>query len=153
MSEDVCDGCGKPPRRRKNNNSDDDTLLIPLKKCTQCRLVSYHDTVCQRNHWKIHKPHCRHHDDQISNSSSAVCCTRVEEREGRGKCLVAIESIDAGQVIRMHARGNKNDEGSVAPMVPLVLFAANRAMYCAICFGYIRFFFVNTCRRSRIACL
>ena len=30
----------------------------PLRKCTQCELAHYCGKVCQRAHWKVHKPAC-----------------------------------------------------------------------------------------------
>ena len=44
----TCAACGMPPKEN-----------IPLKSCTRCKSVSYHDKTCQENHWKTgHKRQC-----------------------------------------------------------------------------------------------
>jgi len=48
----VCDGCGRPPYLKGGKP-------VPLRKCTHCWLVSYHNAECQGNHWKDHKSICR----------------------------------------------------------------------------------------------
>lgn len=155
LSPVVCDGCGEPPN---NNNKS-------LKRCTRCRRAAYHNVECQRRHYPLHRADCRRWSKQqqqqqapaeerrqqqptaaetATATGSARTMVRVEEREKRGKCLVAVKDIGANQFIvpppmTATKSGTLNEHQSAihttfAPMVPPVLFPEQRLTHCAVCF-------------------
>jgi hypothetical protein len=69
----------------------------------------YHDRECQREHHPTHKAAC-------------IPPFRVQEMEGRGKCLFAAKPFDMGEKLSFQA------------FVPPVLIEACRPHYCAYCF-------------------
>jgi len=128
MAETVlCDGCGKPPRQNPNG------LPIPLKKCTRCRTTVYHDTTCQKAHYPKHKKVCR--KGNRAKQSQVGTEKRqgqyfIEERPGRGKCLIASRIIPPGEII-------SSEKSSFEPFVPPVLNESHRRSRCCVCFGEI----------------
>jgi hypothetical protein len=128
----VCDGCGLPPW------TDSSGAIIPLKKCSRCTTVAYHNVVCQKKGFPGHKQQCR----KPAQAATAVSprqapalptVYKIEERAHRGKCLVAKRALRYGDVVSMsHFEG-----GFFAPLVPPVLFETCRDSVCAVCFGKI----------------
>lgn len=120
-----CDACGLPPRLA----ADQETLL-PLRRCSRCHKVYYHDVECQRRHRSQHKKSCRRAtiicaDEHDTTTASSSPLYHVEERPNKGRCLVACQTIPAGQQITADA---------FPPLVPPVLNQANRHTRCALCF-------------------
>lgn len=157
----ACDGCGKAPRRLvvDKNNTQEAPVVVPLQRCSRCKSVLYHDEICQRNHWKQHRKLCRQlasagnqgkWDRMENKKNSAGHHYRVEERKGRGKCLLASRTFSPGERISSSRCAGKaeacpcsssssseslNDTHLFLPMVPPVLNEAHRLTHCAYCFG------------------
>jgi SET domain/MYND finger len=138
MEARYCDGCGKAPHVHEDGS------LIPLKRCTRCRHVSYHDAECQRRHYKEHKAKCRcslpndivaavdnKRQDRVDSDAKLF---QVEERKNRGKCLVAKCGIRPGQAVIA-----ADKKSYFRPMAPPVLFQACRRSHCAVCFGAVTY--------------
>jgi hypothetical protein len=86
-----------------------------LKRCSICHNAWYHDAVCQKKHFSVHKKECRRQQQQqqkqrqqqrqittesnINNNNSGSPEFDVQERKGRGKCLIALSKIRKGQRI------------------------------------------------------
>lgn len=126
-----CDGCGQPPRRDTEN-----ATIVPLLKCTRCRRSSYHDVICQRRHYPLHKTACRGRQC-VGGSSESPLMFAVQPKTFHGTnehCLVAIANVEPGFNL-----GTKTALGrcNFAPMVPPVLFHAQRSSHCAVCFASI----------------
>lgn len=128
----ACDGCGLPPW------TDSSGSIIPLKKCSRCKTVGYHNVVCQKKGFPGHKQQCR----KLPQAATAVSprqapslptVYKIEERFHRGKCLVAKQALSFGDVISM----SHLEEEFFAPLVPPVLFETCRDSVCAVCFGKI----------------
>mmetsp|Transcript_10865 Transcript_10865/g.23015 ORF Transcript_10865/g.23015 Transcript_10865/m.23015 type:complete len:143 (+) Transcript_10865:139-567(+) len=79
--EKTCAYCGLPPRKDENG------ICIKMKKCSRCKIVSYHDIDCQKHHWKIHKNSCGKKDSTTSSQSSsgAASATRGPAPSNRTK--------------------------------------------------------------------
>lgn len=117
----LCDACGLPPRLYNDGQTP-----IPLRRCSRCQRTWYHDRECQRRHFFAgHKQACRRNTTTSTTRNDTETLFRVEERSGRGRCLVACQSISAKQPIA----------DSFAALVPPVLNQANRGVRCALCFG------------------
>jgi hypothetical protein len=120
----LCDACGLPPRL-----SNDGQTPIPLRRCSRCQRTWYHDRECQRRHFVAgHKQACRRNTTAPTTKNAPEDLVCVEERSGRGRCLVACQFISAKQPIA----------DSFAALVPPVLNQANRAIRCALCFGMLK---------------
>ena len=101
-----CDGCGKPAFRDTESGD-----IIPLKRCSRCRQVYYHNLTCQKEHFKQHRKHCRRKP------------FIVKEIPGRGRGIVAID--DSLDLLLP----------SLAPLVLPVLHEDCRRERCVVCFG------------------
>lgn len=127
----LCDGCGELPLVDAHGQA------IPLKRCSRCRLAFYHNTACQLKHFPKHKIHCKCQPSapsglrtkSLQQSPTTVLRVRVEERNNKGKCLVAVDDCAMGQLI-----GSTSSVGLFAPIVPPVLFTDQRKNHCAVCF-------------------
>jgi hypothetical protein len=95
----LCDACGLGPRDEPN--------YCPLKRCSICHQVWYHDRNCQRQDFARHKKICKQlarqrqqqqqqqqqqqvkddHDGDDDDDDGVIC--RVEESSDRGRYLVA----------------------------------------------------------------
>ena len=119
----LCSACELPPRRSPNGS------IIPLRKCTRCLIAAYHDKECQKRHYPEHKAHCRRYRYADGNEQveSATCHYRVENRPGRGNCLVSTKFIPANQPI--------DTSQGFSPIIPPVLFENQRLCRCALCFA------------------
>lgn len=136
----VCDGCKEAPHQDENGKK------RPLRRCTRCRRVSYHNTACQRNHWPVHKNECcgggvskgnknkKRQHNKVKVPSCAVDSARLSEsvfnvrqcsdnRKGRG-----YGSFSTREYSRREAIGNHFE-----PLVPPVLFGNRRNTHCACC--------------------
>jgi hypothetical protein len=140
-----CSYCLLPPKVAGKN----------LKRCSRCHKAWYHDAECQRLHFPVHKRDCRKwsaavaaaanspkhkpsrniSDNSVSRVSSVPPNKKfcVQEREGRGKCLVVSpgNSIRKGELIRDHETRRDFWE----PLILPVLHEEQRTSRCALCFG------------------
>lgn len=148
-----------------------------LKRCSRCHNAWYHDAVCQRKHFPAHKKECRRRrqqqqqqsdtfdningfrDDNSSNNSLQIDNINdhiisspqfaVQERNGRGKCLVALSKIQKGE--RIISSKLKSSSSSTAdynydekgkyfwrPLILPVLYEEYRTSRCALCFNQLR---------------
>jgi hypothetical protein len=145
----ICDGCRAPPWIDPSSGAE-----IPLKKCSRCKTVAYHDKICQKGGFPAHKQQCLKFAQAKAATASSPPQTpstpthgqlqhltpvplptvyKIEERPHRGKCLVAKRALRFGDVVSMsHYEGE-----FFAPLVPPVLFETCRDSVCAICFGKI----------------
>lgn len=123
----VCSACGLPPRKTKEGN------LQPLKRCSRCKQAWYHDLTCQRKHFPTHKKTCTprppSQNASIVSGTLKVQKLVVEQREGRGNCLVTTSSIQKGRRIFTEAIN-----GFCQPLVPPALHQDSRSSRCAFCF-------------------
>jgi len=161
----TCDGCGKAPRRSAEKSSGEAPVVVPLKRCSRCKSVLYHDEICQKNHFQQHRKLCQKLAavsadhlrstgnqkklDRMENQKNSACYYRVEEREGRGKCLIASRTFSPGEPISSSyctgkaetcscsssSSESSNDSHMFSPLVPPVLNEAHRQTHCAYCFG------------------
>jgi len=131
-----CVGCFLPPFK------DTHGVVIPLKECSRCHAAAYHNAECQKRHYSVHKQYCRPASKGKDKNRTTISTAprplphvfTVEQRSGRGKCLVAKKLLKYGNVISLSA--NKGDY--FQPLVPPVLFEGNRTLACAVCFGTIK---------------
>ena len=154
MPPTICDGCGLPERGRTN---DDDgtitttTTTIPLKRCSRCKSVWYHDATCQRSHFPIHKKECKKLQEQqqeqeqrqrvtspngVSDASDSDLKpkpqVRAETSKTKGHMLVANSTIAKGQRIKP---SDDTNQCYWNPLVPPILNADYRTTRCGYCFG------------------
>jgi hypothetical protein len=146
MAPQTCGGCGLPPR------TDSSGAVIPLKNCSRCHTVAYHNIECQKKDFKKHKQLCRKlakaaASAAVSPQAAPSPSTRspllpsiplptvyaIEERPHRGKCLVAKKTLPFGEVVST----SQMEPNFFVPLVPPVLFEACRHSACAVCFGKI----------------
>lgn len=114
----LCAYCHLPPKEGKK-----------LKRCSICRNAWYHDADCQRKDFPKHKKNCRtkNKNECIAQyKGSYEASFVVEEREGRGKCLVAVRDICKGSRI--------SPSNGWYPIVAPVLNEQYRTSRCALCF-------------------
>lgn len=139
----TCAGCNKEAYRRNGTT-------VPLKRCSRCKQVYYHDRTCQEKHYREHRAVClpvsnpsavegertdqvlpaktpRNAGDTWSEDIQSVCS--VKNIHGKGNFLVAVNSLESGSCIP-----NKKDEG-IPPLVHPVLLRSCRRTHCAWCFG------------------
>lgn len=138
----LCCACGEPPRVAAAATaavSEGGNVVIPLKRCSRCRQVWYHDLACQKNHFPKHKKECRQwagsvvpvtDDGGKTNSQTRNLKVRVEARPSRGNCLVASETIRKQERIISGSGG----DNSWSPLVPPVLLESQRWSRCTFCF-------------------
>lgn len=135
---DCCAACLQPPRQKGNGES------IPLLRCSRCRKVWYHDVECQRKHYKHHRLFCIRCDDlkeirpttkpnKVDGSSEQKQFV-IENRPGKGRCMVALCTIPKAQIIHPQS----SDSNYFQPLVPPVLVQSLRSTRCAVCFGRLR---------------
>lgn len=120
----VCNACGLPPR-----TCDDGVSVTPLKSCSRCKKVWYHDVSCQKKDYKRHRKVCQQATIQEENleEEQQPLLYRVERSKGaKGNYLVATEDLDKGCFF--HPLG-------FAPLVPPVLIESMRSQRCTVCFG------------------
>jgi hypothetical protein len=114
----VCSSCDLPPTGKD----------APLKSCSLCKQVWYHGVECQRKDFSRHRKECK----RLQNKKLALRkkaqepAVRVEEREGRGNCLVTTRDCERGSVIQ---------DKAFEALVPPVLLESMRAQRCSVCFG------------------
>ena len=138
----VCSYCQLPPKDGGKK----------LKICSKCKKVWYHNAECQRKHWSLHKHDCKKWSTTVSKKSTPrkqinECSDKdsrrtfssslhkkfcVQEREGRGKCLVVSPggSVRKGERIKNHERHQDFWE----PLIRPVLHEEHRRSRCALCF-------------------
>jgi MYND finger/SET domain len=118
-----CHGCGQPPHNNTNG------IIIPLKRCSRCKKVWYHNSECQRNDWKRH----RQQDNCIAlqNDTKRLMVSHQEQsyhiliQEKKGNSLMASKLLTMGDVVLVDTN----------PIVPPVLREDYRLQRCAICFA------------------
>jgi MYND finger len=125
---------------RNKEEEDEDNRVAKLKRCSRCRTRWYCSLTCQKADFPKHRKECRpwekvddNNDNSKGDTKSAAHDNQyiVEEREGKGKCLVATCVIHPKERIR-GCRDNK--EGCWDPLIPPVLNDDRRGTCCALCF-------------------
>jgi SET domain/MYND finger len=123
-SPQLCSYCERPP-----------TAGTTLKRCSRCHKAWYHGAECQRNHFRVHKKECRASSlsHPVTTTTKPKCLLfSIDERAGRGKCLVAGATLRRGE--RVASIDNTTREGGWYPLVPPVLHKEYRMTRCAFCF-------------------
>lgn len=134
-----CSYCLLPPKVAGKN----------LKRCSRCHKAWYHDAECQRLHFPAHKRDCKKWSTALAAEDSSkqkpsgkisrvssvppnkkLC---VQEREGKGKCLVVSSdnSIRKGERIK----DDETRQDFWEPLILPVLHEEQRTSRCALCFG------------------
>jgi hypothetical protein len=130
-SERTCSSCGLPPKTGK-----DGCTVVPLKNCSRCKQVWYHGVECQRKDFPRHRKECKRlqnkelvRREKHDHQQDPVDVVRVEEREGRGNCLVTTQDCERGHFI----------QDKFEALVPPVLLGSMRAQRCSVCFGQFQY--------------
>jgi hypothetical protein len=126
-----------------------------LKRCSICQNAWYHNAECQKKHFSIHKKECRRQQQQrqittranINNNNNNNRSPEfdVQERKGRGKCLIALSKLRKGQRIipsKLKSqlsveddRKKKKKRDFWMPLILPVLHEEYRTTRCALCFN------------------
>ena len=138
-----------------------------LKRCSICHNAWYHDAECQKKHFSVHKKECRRQQQQqqqqqqrqittksnINNNNSGSPEFDVQERKGRGKCLIALSKLRKGQrIIPSKLKSQSQSQLSVEddrkkkkkkidfwmPLILPVLHEEYRTTRCALCFNQLQ---------------
>ena len=138
----LCDGCGKPPRFDAASN-----VCIPLKQCSRCRSSWYHDTECQKGHYKEHKLTCGRPKKQNlcteTKNIAVVSPTKFSSIDGNteGEEIYSIRTRPDGEqgvfaCQTIEPIFDRWDPSTLVccPLAPPVLFKTHRTSNCAICF-------------------
>lgn len=113
LLSEVCDYCG------------DSQPGVGLKLCGECRMVGYCSALCQKRHWKGHKPLCKAHQrgEEVSwpdaNLSLRLKCAIQAGDFDLIKHLVNVERINLEDPINKYAVNEKAE-----PMTALQFAAA-----------------------------
>ena len=127
-----CDGCGESARPNK------DGRLTPLRRCSRCRNVFYHDAHCQRMHYPVHRKFCH----AVASAPASTTMTQgasdvwsVVERPRRGRCVIATRSLPANFRLGTSKNAAVNPPPFFPPLAIPVLNRSYRHERCALCFG------------------
>ena len=60
-----------------------------LLKCTKCKVVYYHDQICQKKHWSTHKLQCNQFSDSLKHHQEML--NEIYRYENRNKEYVGKE--------------------------------------------------------------
>jgi hypothetical protein len=130
-----------------------------LKSCSRCHNAWYHDADCQKKHFSVHKKECHRQQQQQRQITTSANSNNnnnnnyngspefdVQERKGRGKCLVALSKLRKGQRIipsklkpqsqlSVEDDKKKKKRDFWRPLILPVLHEEYRTTRCALCFN------------------